>query len=338
MGLRIRSAWCLAAALVVAGPAGAQGLGQEALSESLFQDGRKLMEQGNFAEACPKLAESHEIDPAGGTVLLLALCYEQLGKTASAWVKFNEALASARRDGRSDRVERAMSHIAQLEPKLSRLTVSVPAAASQEGLELLLDGVVLPRVAWSRELPTDPGPHKVEARAPGRRTWSRDVALGASGARQVVEVPPLEALVAEQPAAPVTPVAVPPSAPPAAPREPTATDEGRSGPTVAYLVGGLGVLALSVGGYYGVRALGRNADAHESCPGSECTDPVGVGLNEDARKDAMRANVLMGAGLVLTGVGAYLWLSSTDEGSEGTALVVGTQPSGGVGLGSVTRW
>jgi hypothetical protein len=63
-----------------------------------------------------------------------------------------------------------------------------------------------------------------------------------------------------------------------------------------------------------------------------------VGLNEDARKDAMRANVLMGAGLVLTGVGAYLWLSSTDEGSEGTALVVGTQPSGGVGLGSVTRW
>jgi hypothetical protein len=62
-----------------------------------------------------------------------------------------------------------------------------------------------------------------------------------------------------------------------------------------------------------------------------------VGLNEDARKDAMRANVLMGAGLVLTGVGAYLWLSS-GEGSEGTALVVGTQPSGGVGVGSVTRW
>jgi serine/threonine-protein kinase len=335
MGLKIRSAWCLAGALVVAGPAGAQGLGQEALSESLFQDGRKLMEQGNFAEACPKLAESHAIDPAGGTVLLLALCYEQLGKTASAWVKFNEALASARRDGRSDRVERATSHIAQLEPKLSRLTVSVPAeAASQEGLELLLDGVVLPRVAWSRELPTDPGLHKVEARAPGRRTWSRDVDLGGNGARQAVEVPLLEVLVKEGPAAPV---AAPVAAPPAAPREPATADEGSSGKTVAYLVGGLGVLALSVGGYYGVRALGRNADARDVCPSNECENPAGVGLNEDARKDAMRANVLMGAGVVLTGIGAYLWLSS-GEGREGTALVVGTQPSGGVGLGSVTRW
>jgi serine/threonine-protein kinase len=298
------------------------------------------MEQGNFAQACPKLAASHEIDPAGGTVLLLALCYEQVGKTASAWVKFNEALAAARRDGRSDRAERAASHIAQLEPKLSKLSVLVPAAvASQEGLELRLDGVVLPRVAWSRELPTDPGPHKVEARAPGMRTWSRDVDLGVSKATQVVEVPPLEALVEERPAAPVAPVAAPPPAPPAAPREPVTADEGRSGPTtMAYLVGGLGVLALSVGGYYGVRALGRNADAREACPGNECTDPAGVGLNEDARKDAMRANVLMGAGVVLTGIGAYLWLSSPTKGSEGTALVVGTQPSGGVGLGSVTRW
>lgn len=330
---------CLACALaVVGGSAWAQGLGQEALAETLFQDGRKLMEQGSFAEACPKLAESHAIDPAGGTVLLLALCYEQLGKTASAWVKFNEALASARRDGRSDRVERATSHIAQLEPKLSRLTVSVPAAvASQEGLELLLDGVVLPRVAWSRELPADPGAHKIAARAPGRRPWSRDVDLGANGARQAVEVPLLDALVEEKPAAPVAPVAAPPANPVVEPREPVTADDGGSAPTAAYLVGGIGVLALSVGGYYGVRALGRNADARESCPGNECTDPVGVGLNEDARKDALRANVLMGAGVLLTGIGAYLWLSSGDT-DEGTALVVGTQPSGGVGLGSVTRW
>src|SRR5262245_53123818 len=66
-----------------------------AVAEALFRQGKDLLAAGKTSEACPKLAESQRIDPAGGTLIALALCYEADGKTASAWVVFGEAQAVA---------------------------------------------------------------------------------------------------------------------------------------------------------------------------------------------------------------------------------------------------
>lgn len=321
-------------AIVPSLPASAQTtLGQEALAETLFQDGRKLMEQGRFVDACPKLAESHRIGPAGGTVLLLALCYEQVGKTASAWLKFNEALAAARRDGRDDRADRSRTHIEKLEPQLSRITVLVPdEVASQPGFEVFLDGAALPTATWSRALPADPGVHQVEAKASGRRPWSATVNLGGQAARESVQIPVLEVLPAPEPKPVVPPVSARPAHTP-----PAQDSHVAPAPVLAYAVGGVGILALSFGGYYGLRALDRNADARDLCPSNDCTDPAGVKFNEDARRDATRANVLTGAGLLLVGVGAYLWLSTPDSSGSGTAIVATPGPAG-FAIHSETRW
>ncbi|HVH46275.1 MAG TPA: hypothetical protein VM925_28235, partial [Labilithrix sp.] len=104
--------------------AGAQPSGQDAATaQALFDEGKRLMGQGKYAEACPKLIESQRIDPGGGTLFAIALCHEGEGKTATAWAEFTSALAEARRDRRADREAAAAEHIRALESKLTRVRV-----------------------------------------------------------------------------------------------------------------------------------------------------------------------------------------------------------------------
>ena len=65
-----------------------------------------------------KFAESHRLDPSGGTILNLALCHEKEGKLARSWSEFTEAIAFARRDYRADREAEAQDHAGKLEPRL----------------------------------------------------------------------------------------------------------------------------------------------------------------------------------------------------------------------------
>ena len=78
-------------------------LADKAAAQSLFDEGRKLMTEGKFAQACPKLAESQKLDPGVGTQFNLADCYERLGQTASAWAGFLEAASTAKSMGQGER-------------------------------------------------------------------------------------------------------------------------------------------------------------------------------------------------------------------------------------------
>src|SRR5690606_38490038 len=121
-----------------------------ALAESLFQQGRELLVQGKTAEACPKFAESHRIEPATGTLLGLAMCHEQEGKLATAWAEYTEVAAAARRDGQEDRVQFAENKAKELGERLSTLTIQVPEqVATIDGLEVKRNGVSLGEGAWN---------------------------------------------------------------------------------------------------------------------------------------------------------------------------------------------
>ena len=66
-------------------PAWAQpSAADKATAEALFDAALDLMRKGRNEEACPRLEQSHRIDPGIGTLLYLAECYEKTGRTASA--------------------------------------------------------------------------------------------------------------------------------------------------------------------------------------------------------------------------------------------------------------
>ena len=182
----------LCATLLASSPVFAQATGNDAATaQALFDDGKRLMQEGHYDEGCPKLVESQRLDPGGGTLLAIALCHEGQGKLATAWGHFNEALSEARKDHRADRESAAAEHIRALEAKMPRARIVV--AKLVDGLEVRRDGAVVGSAQWGTALPIDPGVHRFQASAPGRQTWEMDVTVPAEARQIDVSIPELKA-------------------------------------------------------------------------------------------------------------------------------------------------
>lgn len=193
--LRItRRALLPAVALVAAwAPASARADEKDTVAEALFRAAQQLLTEGKVHEACEKFAASQRVQHAVGTTLNLAACHEKEGRTATAWSEYADANAEALRGGDSARAAFAQRHHDQLEPLLARVTFQVEGAV--DGESLALDGLSLPREAWSTPLPVDPGEHALHATAPGRRPYDGKVVVaatrGAPASVQSVSVPAL---------------------------------------------------------------------------------------------------------------------------------------------------
>jgi len=267
------------------------------LAESLFREGRKLMDAGQIADGCRKLEASQRLDPAPGTLLALATCHEEEGRSATAWSEFSQALSVARRDGRTDRAQFAADHIKVLEGVLPRLEVAVPQQSRVPGLVILRNGAELNEAAWGSALPADPGRVVVEARAPGRRPWKVE-SMATSGATVRVSIPLLEV-------DRVATVVLRPDAP--------ADGFHPARRTTAIVVAGVSLIALGVGAYAGVRTLQKRSDSDAGCPTLEgevrCSEQ-GAADNRTAQTSATIANVAIGVGAVGALVAGYLWLTA----------------------------
>lgn len=319
--LRLRRlAWLAPACCLYATPALAQ---DKAAAEALFDQGVRLMKQNSFADACPKLEESERIDPAVGTLLYLGECYERIGKTASAWATFREASSLASTSNQPDRARVASGRAQDLESKLSRLSIELAPDVSR------IPGVVVKRGSQKIEpslygtpLPVDPGDYRVEVSAPGYEVWSTPIKVEAGGASASVRVPGL--VKAPESAKPTSDSAgAKPKSPLSEPPPPRKADEGlTTQQTLGLVVGGVGIVGVGLGSYFGVRAIKRNSDADTYCSTATlCQDPRGVDLTDKARRDATAANIAFAAGAVLVGTGTVLYLTGGRSDAEHVALV-----------------
>jgi hypothetical protein len=312
-----------------------------AAAQTLFDAGKQAMSRHDYAVACPKLAESFRLDPAGGTAFALALCHEADGKTASAWADFNQALALARRDHRTERETAAQEHITALEKRLVKLNIVVKDDVPS--LEIRRDGSVVGRAQWGTAVPVDPGTHAIDARADKKKPAHIDVATGAEGSTVDVVIPPLvdDTSAATTTPPPPTASATPPSSssssgwmppppngsqtakqPP--PPETPPADQGDSRKTWAYVAGGVGVAGLATGTVTGLIAMAKWSDAHKACPNNTCTKASDQSNGKEAGNFADVASVgfIVGGVGVIAATALFLTAPSSPEPKKSSALQV----------------
>jgi hypothetical protein len=306
----------------------------KAAAAAAFDKGKALMDAGKPEEACPEFERSQELDPQFGTQYNLALCYQELGRLASAYGEFDEL---AGKDTNVKRKKKSKEYAKALKPRLTRLTlvVSDPApdlVVKRDGVDItLLVGVTTP---------VDPGEFTFEASAPGRTTWSQKVDLTAEGATITVEIPPLS---------PETPGddgdgddgddddegrAI---GGPGGTATPGGGSPGKTRKLLGIVGGAAGLVAIGVGGYFGIDAMSERDDAVETCGGQldPCYGDFFDAQNDidEARSSAMLSNIFIGAGVALVAAGAVLYLTApSGESSDRTATIVPVVGADGAGV------
>ena len=317
----LATAVLVAAGALYSAPVPAQGA--KVAAESLFQAGKQLMADKKYAEACPKFAESQKLDPAPGTLLNLARCYEALGKTASAWVEYKAAAALAGQLGQKDREDGARELATKLEPKLSKLTI---VAAATPGLVVKSDGVEVGAATFGTALAIDPGEHLIEASAPGYEPWSAKVVVGPNADSKTASIPPLVRSAEPLPTATTAPGA--PPAVTATTAAPTATSaapppEGsNSMRTASYVLMGAGLVGIGVGAVFGGLAVSDVGNAQSDpalCPDKVCT-PAGRAVIDDASTKALISSIALPVGLAAAGAGVVLFVVSGPKSAEKGAV------------------
>jgi serine/threonine-protein kinase len=258
------------------------GAGEPAAAEQLYDEAKQLTASGHYAEACPKFEQSQKLDPGLGTQFHLADCWQHVGRTASAWALFREVASGARASGQMARERVAKDRADALEPFLSKLAIVPGNASTIAGLVIQRDGTEVPREAWGSPVPVDPGKHEVIVSAPAKQAWQSGVDVEGQGKVVTIEVPLLANVATAQAPAPV-PAAVSAAQPTPVPSPPP--------PSTAH----------------------RDVGVTSAMPTSE--QPV-----LQNRGGAQRAVgwILVGAGLVGVGVGAYFgarWMGDHETAS-----------------------
>jgi len=287
-----------------------------AVARSLFEQGRTLMKENKFDEACPKLEESQRIDPGVGTLFNLADCFEHQGRVASAWAAFAEAADLAKRAGQEDREMVARERQSQLAPKLSKMRVHM-AQPLPHGLELRYDDKPLSAAVLDNDIPVDSGEHKIRVSAPGKVPADTVVKIEVGAALTTVEIP----MLADAPAPEVVPVGP-------ARSEDHVTQPTSSWQKPAAIAAGAGaIIGLGLGTIFGLKASSEWSDAQSMGCEKACT-PTGYGKWEDSRSSATVGTVGFVAGGLLAAAAVILFVTAP---SESAAPPPAVQPVGARG-------
>ncbi len=294
---------CVSVLFLVVSPARAQAQDQAA-ARALFHEGRRLLQSGQSAAACQKFDAADKLYKSTGILLNLAECFEEAGRTASAWTTFGESVSVASRQGRMDDAVESKRRQKLLEPRLTRLAIHV--VHEEPGLKVKRDGLDVPPAVWNEPLPVDPGAHEVRAEAPGYDSWAQSLELAQAGKTITVDVPALVPTARPADAASVAraPKGDASSMQPEMNTGPEpgekAISPGKTQRVLGLVIGGAGVVGMGVAGVLALVAKSEYDTATTEISGRH-TDSVNAGQLADA------AGVTLAVGAAAAVTGAVLW-------------------------------
>lgn len=241
------------AGVSLAGVARAEGpsSAQESEADALFSRANELVAKKDFAAACPLFEQAYHLAGGGGTAQNLAICYEDLGKVASAY----RAYAELRRVSlvapvRPDRVRLAEERMARLEPRLSRLRVRVPEARKVPDWLVTVDGDTYGDKALADGIAVDVGTHAVKLTAPGKKPLEIVRVVAREGATEIVEIPETDAAPVEAPLAP---------------QKDDREASRHAMRTGGLVLGGAGLVTIFAGGVFAILTATRSSAASDAC-------------------------------------------------------------------------
>jgi hypothetical protein len=195
------------------------------------------------------------------------------------------------------------------------LTIQVAPENAIAGFVLSRNDIPIGQGLWNVPVPVDPGDHILEAKAPGHLDWSGQVSVGKEADSVTVRVPALE----DDPNAAVAVAAIAPApgdARVASENSPPA-DTWPVQRTVGIVVGSVGVAALGVGGFFGLRAMSQEKDFDDNCEDNACRSEA----YDSADKSAKLANVFLIGGAALAATGLVVYLTASTESDQPRAAL-----------------
>jgi PEGA domain len=139
-----------------------------------FQQATELEQAKNWTAALQAFREVGQVRMTPQVRFHIAVCEEGLGRLVAALGGYELALGDAEKIGPDFKAE-VEENVTKLRVRIPKLVIERGAGANAAAIEL--DGVAVGDSSVGVEVPLDPGPHAVTAKAPNHRPFEANVSL-----------------------------------------------------------------------------------------------------------------------------------------------------------------
>jgi hypothetical protein len=257
-----------------------------------FQQATELEQAGQYTNAIELFREVGQVRMTPQVRYHIAFCEEKLGRLVAALGGYELAQSQASEVGAAFDKEVA-ARIEDLRSRIPKLVIRRGKSAKAANIEL--DGVKLGQSSLGVEMPADPGPHTVSAKAPGYEQFTQTVELAERETKDVE----IELVKLAEGATGGTGIG----------DRGVTSDEKSPSKVPPLVIGGIGLASLAASGVFFLMRQDKLNQLDDKCPGGTCPgdDPSLEQTYDDAKTYNTLSMVTGVVGVVGVGVAAT-WL------------------------------